>query len=49
MTRARHVARLRDGRGVYRVLVEKTKVKRPLRRLISGRDDNIKMDLQEVG
>jgi len=40
---AGHVARMGEGRGVYRVLVEKPEGKR--RRW----EDNIKMDLQEVG
>ena len=35
-----------EGRGVYRVLVGKPVGKRPLGR---GVDNNIKMDLQEVG
>jgi hypothetical protein len=38
-----------EGRGVYRVLVGKPEVKRPLGRPRLGWDDNIKMDLQEVG
>jgi hypothetical protein len=42
---AGHVARLGEGRGVYRVLVGKPGGKRPLGRW----EDNIKMDLQEVG
>ena len=46
---ARHVARMGDRRGVYRVLVGKPKGKRPLGRFRSRWDDNIKMDLQEVG
>ena len=37
------------GRGVQRVLVEKHKEKRPLGRLRRRWEDNIKMDLQEVG
>jgi hypothetical protein len=40
-----HVARLGEGRGVYRVLVGKPEGKRPRR----SWEDNIKMDLQEVG
>jgi hypothetical protein len=36
------------GRGVYRVLVGKSEVKRLLGRLRHRWDDNIKMDLQEV-
>ena len=38
-----------EGRGVYRVLVGKPKGKRPLGRPIRRWEDNIKMDLQEVG
>jgi hypothetical protein len=37
------------GRGVYRVLVGKPDVKRPLRRPGRRWEDNIMMDLQEVG
>ena len=46
---ARHVARLGDRRGVYRILVGKPEGKRPLRRPRRRREDNTKMDLQEVG
>ena len=45
---AGHVARIGDGRGVYRVLVRKPEGKRPLGRLRRRWEDNIKMDLQEV-
>jgi hypothetical protein len=38
-----------EGRGVYRVLVGKPKGKRPLVRPRRRWEDNIKMDLQEVG
>jgi hypothetical protein len=38
-----------EGRGVYRVLVRKPEGKRPLGRPRLRWDDNIKMDLQEVG
>jgi hypothetical protein len=38
-----------EGRGVYRVLVEKPGGKRPVRRPRRRWEDNIKMDLQEVG
>jgi hypothetical protein len=38
-----------EGRGVYRVLVGKSEGKRPLGRLGRGWEDNIKMDIQEVG
>ena len=46
---AGHVARMGDYRGVHRVLVEKTEGKRPLGRPRRRWEDNIKMDLQEVG
>jgi hypothetical protein len=38
-----------DGRGVHRVLVGKPEVKRPLVRPRRRWEDNIKMDIQEVG
>jgi hypothetical protein len=38
-----------DSRGVYRVLVVKPVGKRPLARPRRRWEDNIKMDLQEVG
>jgi len=44
-----HVARMGERRGVYRVLVGKPKGKRPLRRPRRRWEENIKMDLQEVG
>jgi hypothetical protein len=37
------------GRDVYRVLIEKSKGKRPLGRPSCRWEDNIKADLQEVG
>jgi hypothetical protein len=37
------------GRGVYRVLVEKPKENRPLERPRRRWEDDIVMDLQEVG
>jgi hypothetical protein len=46
---AAHVARMSEGRGVYRVLVGKSEGKKPLGRPRRRWDDNIKMDLQEVG
>jgi len=36
-----------EGRGAYRVLVEKPEGKKPLVRHRSRWEDNIKMDLQE--
>ena len=46
---AGHVARMGKGRGVYRVLVDRSEGKRPLGRPRRRWEDNIKMDLQEVG
>ena len=46
---ARHVARMGERRGVYRVLVGKPEGERPLRRPRLRWEDNIKMDLQKVG
>ena len=44
-----HVARMGDRRGVFRVLVGKPERKRPFGRPRLRWDDNIKMDLQEMG
>jgi len=38
-----------EGRGVYRVLMVKPEGKRPLGRSRRRWEDNIKMDLKEVG
>ena len=46
---AGHVARIGEGRGVYRVLVGKSEGKRPLGRPRRRWENNIKMYLQEVG
>jgi hypothetical protein len=40
---------MEEGRGVYRVLVGKPERKRPLGRPRHRWEDNIKMDIQEVG
>ena len=45
---AGHVARMGEGRGVYRILAGKPEGKRPLGRTRRKLEDNIKMDLQEV-
>ena len=42
------MARMGQGRGVYRVLVGKPEGKKPLGRPSRRWEDNIKMDLQEV-
>jgi hypothetical protein len=44
-----HVARMGDRRDAYRVLVGRPDGKRPLGKPRRRREDNIKMDLQEVG
>ena len=44
-----HVAYMREGRGVFRVLVRKPEGTIPLGRPRRRWQDNIKMDLQEVG
>ena len=46
---AGHVARMVERRGVYRVLVGIPGGKKPLGRPRLRWEDNIKMDLQEVG
>ena len=46
---AGHVARMGERRGVCRVLVGKPEGNRPLGRPGRRWEDNIKMDLQEVG
>ena len=46
---AGHVARMGEGRGVHRVLVGNPEGKKPLGRPRRRWEDNIKMDLREVG
>jgi hypothetical protein len=46
---AGHVASMGEGRGVYRVLFGKLEVKRPLGRPRRRWEDNIKIDLMEIG
>jgi hypothetical protein len=46
---AGHVARMGEKRNVYRLLVRKSKGKRPLGRPRRRWMDNIKMDLLEIG
>ena len=46
---AGHVARMKEDRGVHRVLVGKPGGKRPLGRPRRKCEDNTKIDLQEVG
>ena len=49
MRRAELVARRGKTRGIYRVLVGKPEGKRPLGRPRRRWEDNIQLDLQEVG
>ena len=49
MRLAGHIARMGERRGVYRVLVGKSEGKKPLGRPRPRREDNIKIDFQEVG
>jgi hypothetical protein len=44
-----HVARMRNRRSIYRILVGKPKGKIPLGRPRLRWEDNIKMDLSELG
>jgi len=44
-----YVAHMGEGRGVYRVLVGKPERRRPLGRPRHRWEDNIRMDLREVG
>ena len=46
---AGHAARVGEGRGVYRVLVGKPERRRLLGRPRRRWEDNIRMDLREVG
>jgi hypothetical protein len=46
---AGHVARMGEGRNVYRILVGKPEGKRPLERPRRRWEDGIKMDLEETG
>jgi hypothetical protein len=46
---AGHVTRMGEGRGAYRVLVGRPEGKRPLGRPRQRWEDNIKMDLGEIG
>ena len=49
MRLAGHVARMGEERGLHRMLVGKPEGKRPLGRPRLRWEDNIRMDLQEVG
>jgi hypothetical protein len=49
MRSATHVASMGKRRGAYRVLVGKPERKRPLETPRRSWEDNIKMDLQQIG
>jgi hypothetical protein len=49
MSWAGHIVRRGEGKGAYRVVLGKLEGKRPLGRPRCRWEDNIKMDLQEVG
>jgi hypothetical protein len=46
---AGHMARMGEVRGAYNILVGRPEGRRPLGRPRSGWEDNIKMDLREIG
>jgi hypothetical protein len=46
---ARHVARMGEVRGAYNILVGRTEGRRPLGRPRRRWEDNINMDLREIG
>jgi hypothetical protein len=46
---AGHVARMGEGKNVYRILVGKPEGKRPLERPMRRWEDGIKMDLRKMG
>jgi hypothetical protein len=47
--KAGHVARMGEGRNLYRVLVGKPEGRRPLGRPRRRWEDGIRMDLEEIG
>jgi hypothetical protein len=46
---ASHVARMEEGRSVYKILTSTFAGKSPLGRPRCKREDNIRMDLKEIG
>ena len=46
---AGHVARLEEGKSVFKILTGKATGKRPLGRPRCRWEDNIRMDLEEIG
>jgi hypothetical protein len=49
MTWGRHVARIGDNRNAYRIFIGKTEGKIPQGRPRRMWEDNIKMDVREIG
>ena len=46
---AEHVARMEEGRSAFKILTGKPTGKRPLGRPWRGWEDNIRIDLEEIG
>ena len=46
---AGHVARMEEGRSAFKIVTGKPTGKRPLGRPRHGWEDNIRMDLEEIG
>ena len=46
---AGHVAKMEEGRSTFKILTGKPTEKRPLRRPRRRLEDNIRMDLEEIG
>ena len=46
---AGHLARMEEGRSAFKILTGKPTGKRPLGRPRSTSEDNIRMDLEEIG
>ena len=49
MSWAGHVARMEDGRTAFKILIGKPTGKRPLGRPRRRWEDNIRLDLEEIG
>ena len=46
---AGHVARMEEGRSAFKILIGRPTEKRPLGRSRRRWEDNIRMDLEEIG
>ena len=49
LRKAGHVARMEEGRSAFKILTGKPTGKRPMRRPRRRWEDNIRMDLKEIG